>query len=114
MANLKIGKPKRMDDGNQYVSLRGDMDSKGALSLEGLMNELLDREFYNVILDFKDVDFVSSAGVGMLLGLVSSLRRKDGEAYFANVSLKIMAVFELLNLHEYFKFELPRRAESKV
>ena len=56
-----------------------------------------------VILDFEKVSFVSSAGVGVILGLVSTLREKGGEVYFVNLSPKVKSVFGLLNLDDYFK-----------
>ncbi|GEM_PF-780324 len=104
MASLQISGPNAVKEGLFSVALKGELDSNGALILENLMNSLLDKQMYKVILDFEQVSFVSSAGVGMLLGLVSSLRHEGGEVYMANVSYKVMSVFDLLNLNDYFTF----------
>ena len=58
-------------------------------------------------MNFSEVNFVSSAGVGMLLGFVSSLRRNGGEVYFTEVNEKVKDIFALLNLDDYFNFNKP-------
>lgn len=104
MSPLVVSNPELIEKGMYRITLDGELDSKGALDLEHLMNKLLDKGIYKVILDFKDVSFISSAGVGMLLGLVSSLRREDGEVYMTELSYNVKSVFDLLNLNDYFKF----------
>jgi len=49
-------------------------------------------------------EYQTHRGVGMLLGLVSSIRKEGGEVTFAGVSHHVKSVFELLNLNEYFVF----------
>lgn len=107
MSSFKADISQAGEGGACRVDLKGDLDSKGALSLEKLMNDLLDKKIRYAILDFEDVTFVSSAGVGMLLGLVSSLRRDNGRVIFINVSQKVKSVFGLLNLNDYFEFSSP-------
>ena len=103
MAALRIDEGKPGVDGISEIMLTGELDTKGALRLEELMDDLIGRKIHKVVLNFRDVSFVSSAGVGMLLGLVSSLRREGGEVYLAELSNKVESVFKLLNLDDYFK-----------
>ena len=103
MAQFTVGEPVRTEDGSYMIPLEGDLDTKGALVMEELMTELLDQKMFHVIFDFEKVPFVSSAGVGILLGIVSSLREESGEVTMLNVSPKVKSVFRLLNLDDYFK-----------
>ncbi|MBU8920781.1 MAG: anti-sigma factor antagonist [Bacteroidales bacterium] len=103
MAALKIDEGIPGADGISEIMIRGELDTKGALRLEELMNDLISRKIYKTVLNFRDVSFVSSAGVGMLLGLVSSLRREGGEVYLSELTNKVESVFKLLNLDDYFK-----------
>ena len=107
MTPVKINKSKGAENGIKMIKLRGEIDSQGALSLEKLMNELLDEKRHKIELNFSEVTFVSSAGVGMLLGFVSSFRRKSGEVFFTEVTEKVKAIFALLNLDDYFNFNKP-------
>ncbi len=103
MAHFTVGDPEKTQDGSYLITLEGDLDTKGALVMEDLMTQLLERKMFRVIFDFEKVPFVSSAGVGILLGIVSSLREESGEVTFLNVSSKVRSVLRLLNLDDYFK-----------
>ena len=103
MAQMIVGEPQRQADESYLIPLEGDLDTKGALVVEDLMNMLLEQKMHRVTLDFEKVPFVSSAGVGILLGMVSALRDAGGEVLFANVTSKVRSVFRLLNLDDFFK-----------
>lgn len=102
MAQFTVGEPVRTEDGSYLIALDGDIDTKGALVMEDLMSRLIEGRMFRVIFDFEHVSFVSSAGVGILLGIVSSLREENGEVTLLNVSPKVKSVFRLLNLDDYF------------
>lgn len=103
MAQFMVGEPVHTEDGSNLITLEGDLDTKGALVMEDLMSRLFEQKMFHVIFDFEKVPFVSSAGVGILLGIVSSLREENGEVTLLNVSPKVKSVFRLLNLDDYFK-----------
>ena len=102
MSQFEVSEPRAIRDGARLFHLTGDLDTKGALVIEDLINNLIEENWLNIVLDFEQVPFVSSAGVGVLLGLVSTLREKGGEVYFTNLSPKVKSVFGLLNLDDYF------------
>lgn len=103
MSQFEIGAPQLVQDGARLFQLSGDLDTKGALVIEDLVEQLIEDNWMKVILDFEKVTFVSSAGVGVLLGLVSTIREKGGDVFFTNLSPKVKSVFGLLNLDDYFK-----------
>lgn len=103
MMTFEIGEPLELRDGIKRIELRGDLDSKGALAMETLLGSLLEKRVLSVVLDFERVPFISSAGVGMLLGMVSAVREEGGEVWFSGMSQKVMSVLRLLNLQDYFK-----------
>lgn len=103
MSRFEIESTRAIRDGGHLYRLSGDLDTKGALVIEELIEQLLEDHELKVILDFEKVTFVSSAGVGVLLGLVSTIREKGGDVFFINLSPKVRSVFGLLNLDDYFK-----------
>jgi anti-anti-sigma factor len=102
MVQFKIEGPAPLGNGSNKLTFRGDLDAKGALLVEQLLAELMEKKILRVTLDFEKVSFISSAGVGILLGLVSSLRDAGGDAVFTKVPPKVGSVFHLLNLEDYF------------
>jgi len=103
MMTFEIGEPIEFRDGIKRIELRGDLDSKGALAMETLLGSLLEKRLLSIVLDFEHVPFISSAGVGMLLGMVSTIREEGGEVWFSGMSHKVMSVLKLLNLQDFFK-----------
>ncbi len=112
MAHFEASEPRPSADGSHLIRLSGDLDTKGALAMERLLGELIERKIARVTLDFEKVPFVSSAGVGILLGIVSSLRDAGGEVVFTKISPKVRSVFRLLNLEDYFTIR--EQVESSV
>lgn len=102
MPQFEIGGPLPLGNGTDMLTLSGDLDAKGALLMEQMLSRLLDKKLFRVTLDFERVSFISSAGVGILLGLVSSMRDAGGDAVFVRVPPKVSSVFHLLNLEDYF------------
>jgi anti-anti-sigma factor len=102
MEHFIVSDPELTDDGSHLITLEGDLDTKGALVMEDLMFQLMEQKLFNITLDFTNVPFVSSAGVGILLGLVSTFREEGGNVNFRNISPKVRSVFRLLNLDDFF------------
>ena len=114
MAQFEIRGPKPLGNGSSIVTLSGDLDAKGALLVEQMLVQLLEKKIFRVTLDFEKVLFISSAGVGILLGLVSSVRDAGGDAVFVRVPPKVSSVFQLLNLEDYFTISDSVAAEPEI
>ena len=102
MAQFEVAGPTPLGDGTHRLVLKGDLDAKGALLMEQILAQLLEKKMFKVTIDFEKVSFISSAGVGILLGLVSSVREAGGDAIFVKITPKVISVFRLLNLEDYF------------
>jgi anti-sigma B factor antagonist len=102
MREFIFTEPRRLSNGDYLISLKGDLDAKGALIMEDLLDDLLEKEIHNIVLDFAEVKFISSAGVGILIGVGSSMRESGGEAKITNVNQNVRSVLSLLNLDDFF------------
>ena len=54
-----------------------------------------------VIMNMADLEFLSSAGVGSILGTVETSRERDGDIILCNVSTGIRHVLEVLDLADF-------------
>jgi anti-anti-sigma factor len=54
-----------------------------------------------IILDISDLGFISSAGVGSILGAVGKSREMGGDIILCGVSEKILHILEVLDLCDY-------------
>jgi len=69
--------------------------------------------FRFVIMDLAALEFLSSAGVGSLLGSVDLFRERDGDIILCNVPAPIMHILTVLDLTEFFTIR-PNEQEAAV
>jgi anti-sigma B factor antagonist len=87
------------------------IDAANAARLKAEAHALL-RDSPNVVVDLSGVEFIDSAGVGVLVGLFKSARMRGGRARFCGLSPGVRAVLELIQLDRIF--EICDDAESAV
>ncbi|TFB13679.1 anti-sigma factor antagonist [Filobacillus milosensis] len=81
------------------VTLIGDLDIDGTKIInEKLIPQLMKSKKINV--NFEQVPFVDSSGVGLLINLVKTIRENDGNITISNISQDIHDVFEILQITE--------------
>ena len=80
----------------------GSVDAAAAPVLEAHFNSFFEKGATRIVVDFSKADFISSAGIGILLGSVSLLRESKGDLIFMNVPLHIGDVFDIINLKSFF------------
>ena len=56
-----------------------------------------------IVVDLAGIDFVDSAGVGVLVALFKTARRNGGRARFCCVSAGVRAVLEIIRLDQIFE-----------
>ena len=76
------------------VSIEGEIDAATGPKLDSFFNEQLSKT-NNLIADFSKVDFISSAGLRVLLGTVKEARRIGGDLRLAKIQEKAYKVFKM-------------------
>ena len=69
-----------------------------------MVKELLDLRangFEYAIIDMAKMEFISSAGVGSILGTIEEFREPGGDIVLCNVPASIMHVFEVLDIQDF-------------
>lgn len=70
LASLKL----EMHDRVVYAELRGDVDMSNAFDLRQELSRMTPNDALGLVLDLRDVDYMDSAGIHMLLHLREDLR----------------------------------------
>ena len=83
--------------------LIGRLDSNPAVEAEKVIDELTGR-FDTLILDMKELDYISSAGLRILKRAYMAMRRKDGRLLLKNVNKMVMEVFEVTGFAGLLQF----------
>lgn len=80
----------------QEVSVRGALDSSTFQDLQEQLQKLLDEGKCSIIVEFSELDYISSAGLGVLMGMLQEARECDGDLKLANMSVKVRNLFDML------------------
>ena len=93
-----------INENNTSFKLSGRLDAESAPVLEGKLIPALDRS-NTIKLDFCGIDYVSSAGLRVLLAGDKKAKADGGKLIFANVSPDVMEVMDLTGFSNVFRFE---------
>ena len=82
----------------QVVTLRlkGFLDAHTAPQLESALQRCVEEGQYKVVVNFEDLTYISSAGLGVFMGYIEQFRGKQGDIKLSSMSPKIYRVFDLL------------------
>ncbi|MBN13386.1 MAG: hypothetical protein CMI17_10395 [Opitutaceae bacterium] len=95
-----------LDNGILRVKLDVNrMDAFAARDFKKQVDLIWSKDVKQVELDFKQVGFIDSSGVGALLGVYKRLTNTDGQVRLTSVQAPVQSVIELLRLHRIFKIE---------
>lgn len=97
------------DKGNvSIIYLNGYLDAHTAPQLENNFSELIDDNKYNIVVNFEDLNYISSAGLGVFMAYIEKIRENEGDIKLSSMSDKVYNIFDLLGfplLYEIFKSE---------
>ena len=77
------------------VSVAGKLDALSAGNYEEVVNQLMAQGKTRFVVDCAKLDYISSAGLRVLLTTAKQLKPKGGQALFANVQGNVLEVFEM-------------------
>lgn len=78
------------------VELGGYLDAHTAPQLEQTFQEMLERGRYNIVVDFNNLTYISSAGLGVFMAFIEDVRDNQGDIKLAGMTPKVFNVFDLL------------------
>ncbi len=90
------------------IDVKGYLDAHTAPELENVFNKLLDEKRFKVVVNFDELKYISSAGLGVFMAYVETMRENKGDIKFSNMKENVYNIFDLLGfpiLYEFFKDE---------
>lgn len=78
------------------ISLAGSLDTDTAPQLQARVDESIDSSVTALILDMKDLEFLSSAGLGVIFMAMKELKNRQGRIMLINLQPQIQRVFDII------------------
>jgi anti-sigma B factor antagonist len=86
------------------ISIQGRVDSSTAPSFTAAMNTIMDANRFKIVLDMSKIDFISSAGLRVLVNSQKNCKRYNrGEIVLAAIPEKIYSALDLAGFIVLFK-----------
>lgn len=92
--------------GNDAVTifdLRGYIDAHTVIEFEKAVNAVIDGGNTAIILDISGLSYISSAGIGAMMGLARRLSQHGGDLVLLNPTQKVFAILDGLGFTKIFK-----------
>ncbi len=87
------------------VSVEGRIDASTAPQLEETLRSIMAEERFRLVLDLTNVDYVSSAGLKVFLGVQKEAKKWNrGELRMTGLQPRLKETLELVGLIPLFKF----------
>ena len=91
-------------DGNMVAILEGNLNTAVAAATEKAMNPLNDVEGKDIIIDCTDLEYISSAGLRIFLGILQNVQEKGVHVYIKGVNDAVNDVFTITGFSNIFEF----------
>jgi len=95
----------RIENNAIVVTISGRLDAVTAPEYEKRIRELIDSGNIYLVVDFEQLDYISSAGLRGLLVMAKLLHANGGRACLANVKGNVRSVFDMCGFNAVFKME---------
>jgi len=104
VAKLDIKQELEMVRGGEIVifNVEGYLDAHTFPQLESALDSEIQAGQYNFVINMGKLTYISSAGLGVLLGVLKRLQAEKGDLILTNVPDKIKRIVDLLGFSKLF------------
>jgi len=92
-----------LDDKALIVDIKGVLDSSTSTDFEDYINQLLIRKKNHIIINSENLEYLSSAGIGVILYIQKKILAFKGVFILCTVSDEIQALFKLLGFDKIIR-----------
>ncbi|MGM0640038.1 MAG: STAS domain-containing protein [Thermotogota bacterium] len=84
-----------LDKKNNLVKIKGEIDLNNSKTLK---KEIQKINSNNIILDFSEVSYLDSSGIGVLISIHKDLQSKSGSLEIINLDKNMKELFDMVGL----------------
>lgn len=93
----------KRERGTCVIELAGYLDAHTATELENMMQSVINGGCRRLVIDFSGLEYISSAGLGVFMVFIESVRSDGGDIKLAAMKPKVFTVFDLLGFPVLFE-----------
>ncbi|GAB4332241.1 MAG: STAS domain-containing protein [Calditrichia bacterium] len=86
------------------LNIQGFLDAHTAPQFESELQKLLSEKRYNLVVNLDGLEYISSAGLGVFMGVIEDIRENNGDLKICCAEPKVFKVFDLLGFPSLYEF----------
>ena len=96
------------------LDINGELDFLNSFKFKDLINSIIQENVNNVIIDFQNLSFIDSSGIGALINTSFKFDSPDKSLWLVNFHGQAEKTINLTRLNEYFSITTLDDAISKI
>lgn len=101
MADLSIA--VRQAGGVAVVLPAGFINAHTVRDFEETLERLVQGGQYRILINCRDLSYISSAGLGAIMGLIETVREHGGDILLSNLQDNVFAIFDTLGFTQLYR-----------
>jgi anti-anti-sigma factor len=86
---------QKEESGIVFLAFKGRLDGTNAFEAEETINRILDGDNNRLLFDLEGLEYLSSAGLRVILGAAKEMKRRDGKFVLCSLNAYVKEVFEV-------------------
>jgi len=86
---------QKEENGIVFLAFKGRLDGSSALEAEQAVKNIIEGENKRLLFDLELLDYLSSAGLRVILGAAKEMKRRDGKFVLCSLNAYVKEVFEV-------------------
>ncbi len=93
------------EDNNIVIfRLQGDLIVSEVEKLRNEFHEVMEKNIHKIILDFSDIEFIDSSGIGLMVEILKSVKKfDDGQLKLINLNKQVKDILKQIQLYSIFE-----------
>lgn len=102
---MSVNIESRLDNSFWNVNINGELDVAEADRVKEHLNNLVEENPVDIKIDFTNLEYIDSTGLGALIGVLKRLKVNEKDIYILNPRKNVKKIFDITGLDKIFKVE---------
>ena len=103
-----------MSKSSKILEPTGLIDNAGGTQLRREVSELLDADIEAILIDFANISFMDSSGLGAIVTILQRVRTKGANLYLCSLNDQVKMIMELTKMDKVFDILPDRLAFDRI
>jgi anti-sigma B factor antagonist len=90
-------------DGASVLTPAGFINAHTVMQFESALEDLIRHGQFNILINCANLNYISSAGLGAIMGQIETVRENGGDIMLSNLQEKVFLIFDTLGFTQLYR-----------